>query len=139
MGPPITSARFPPWWFERVWNMNQICVIVAAPYDTVYRWMQLVHATGLFFGEKRGREWLFDAHELYTYRVLAAFMRAGVPVGPAHIRAVVHFAFGPDGAPVIPPGKLIQSAPDAEFSVDACRIYSAVVDATNPEASDDDV
>lgn len=131
-GPPNT-ARFPPWWFDRAFNLNQVATIIATPYDTAYRWMQLVQATGLFFGEKRGREILFDAHELYAFRILTSFYRAGIPVGPTQIRAVVRFAFGTDGTPRIPEGSLIQAAPDSEFVVDAVRIFNAIVDATNPE------
>jgi len=131
-GPPNT-ARFPPWWTDRAFNLNQVATIIMTPYDTVYRWMQLVQATGLFFGEKRGREILFDAHELYAFRILTSFNRAGIPVGPTQIRAVVHFAFGTDGTPRSPEGSLIQAAPESEFVVDAVRIYNAIVDATNPE------
>lgn len=129
-GPP---NALPSWWLDRSWNLNQVATIIATPYDTVYRWMQLVQATGLFFGEKRGREILFDAHELYLLRILTAFYRAGIPVGPTHVRATVHFCFGTDGAPRVPEGRLIQTAPEAEFAVDAVRIFKAVMSATEPE------
>ncbi len=128
-GPP---TAFPTWWFDRRWNLNEVCIIIATPYDTAYRWLQMVRATGLFFAEKRGREILFDAHELYTFRVLASFARAGIPVGPTQIRAAIYFAFGQDGTPRIPEGKLIQAAPESEFSVDAVRIFKAVMAATDP-------
>lgn len=131
-GPPKT-CNFPAWWFDKSFNLNQVATIIATPYDTVYRWMQLVQATGLFFGVKRGREILFDAHELYALRILATFYRAGIPVGPTQIRAVVHFAFGTCGSPRVPEGNLIQAAPESEFVVDAVRIFNAVVTATNPE------
>lgn len=133
LGPPFDTARFVPWWFSRDYNLNEVCIICNVPFHTAYRWLQLIHAVGLFFGEKRGREWLFDRHELYTMRILTAFYRAGIPVGPAQIRAAVLFSFGKDGAPRAPEGKLIQAAPEAEFSVDAVRIFNAIVDATNPE------
>lgn len=132
-GPPNT--RFPPWWFDRAYNLNVVSTIIATEYPTVYRWVQLIQATGLFFGVKRGREILFDAHELYTLRILTSFHRAGIPVGPTQIRAVVHFTFGLDGAPLVPPGNLIQAAAETEFVVDACRIYNAIVVATTPEAA----
>lgn len=131
-GPPDT-ARFPPWWADRAFNLNEVSTIIATEYPTVYRWVQLIQATGLFFGEKRGREILFDAHELYTLRILTSFYRAGIPVGPTQIRAVVHFSFGTDGTPRIPEGNLIQAAPESEFVVDAVRIFNAVVTATDPE------
>lgn len=137
LGPPTDPARFAPWWFDRAFNLNQISIICNTPYDTCFRWLQLIQAMGLFFGEKRGREWLFDAHELYIYRTLTAFFRAGIPVGPAQIRAVVHFAVGTDGVPRIPEGKLIQTAPETEFAVDAVRIFNALIDATKPEPAHD--
>ena len=129
-GPPT----FPHWWFDRRWNLNEICIIIATPYDTAYRWLQMVRATGLFFTEKRGREILFDAHELYVFRILAAFARAGIPVGPTQVRAAVYFAFGTDGTPRVPEGNLIQAAPESEFKVDAHRIYTAIAAALDPEA-----
>ena len=131
-GPPAFSD----WWFDRSFNLNEVSTIIATEYPTVYRWMQLIQATGLFFGEKRGREILFDCHELYALRILTAFYRAGIPVGPAQVRAVVHFAFGQDGTPRIPDGRLIQSAPESEFVVDAVRIFNAVMAATKPEPAD---
>lgn len=133
-GPPET-ASFPSWWFDRAWNLNQVSIIIAVPYDTVYRWMQLIQSTGLFFGERRGREIMFDAHELYAFRVLTSFYRAGIPVGPAQVRAVAHFCFGHDGAPTIPEGCLIQEAPESQFAVDAVRIFRAVVAGTDPEVA----
>lgn len=134
-GPPETT-HFADWWFDRTYNMNTCATIIQVPYDTTYRWFQLANATGLFFGEKRGREILFDCHELYVMRILTAFYRAGIPVGPAQVRAVVHFAFGDDGAPRIPEGNLIQTAPESQFVVDAVRIFTAVKAATDPEADD---
>ena len=131
-GPP---HAFPAWWFDRRWNLNEVATIVATPYDTCYRWTQLVRATGLFFGEKRGREILFDCHELYAFRILTAFFRAGIPVGPAQVRAVVYFCFGEDGTPRIPEGSLIQAAPESQFVVDAVRVYRAVVGGTEPEVT----
>lgn len=131
-GPP-EAARFPEWWFDRTFNLNEVSIILATEYPTAYRWMQLIQSTGLFFGEKRGREILFDRHELYALRILVAFFRAGIPVGPTQIRAVVHFAFGDDGAPRIPEGNLIQAAPESEFVVDAVRIFKAVAAGTDPE------
>ena len=133
LGPPADTASFAPWWFDRTHSFNDVCIICNVPFHTTFRWLQLIHAVGLFFGEKRGREWLFDCHELYAFRVLTAFYRAGIPVGPTQIRAVLFFVFGADGAPRIPEGKLIQAAPEAEFAVDALKIYNAVVGATNPE------
>lgn len=132
-GPP--NPRFPPWWFSRSFNLNAVATIIATEYPTVYRWLQLIQATGFFFGEKRGREILLDCHELYVLRIVASFHRAGIPVGPAQIRAVVHFCFGEDGRPRIPEGRLIQAAPESEFAVDAVRIYHAVVAGTEPEAT----
>lgn len=134
LGPPDNSARFAPHWFDRAYTLNQVCIICNVPYDTCFRWLQLIKATGLFFGEKRGREWLFDCHELYTYRILAAFFRFGMPVTAGQIRAVVHFTFGDDGVPRIPEGKLIQTASDAEFLVNATALYHAIAEATKPEA-----
>jgi hypothetical protein len=136
LGPPDHTVRFAPWWFDRAHSFNDVCIICNVPFHTTFRWLQLIQAIGLFFGEKRGREWLFDCHELYVFRVLTAFYRAGIPVGPTQIRAVILFAFGDDGTPRMPEGKLIQSAPEAEFSVDAVRIFNAIVDATNPEIAD---
>lgn len=132
-GPP--DARFPDWWFNRAYNLNQVSIILAVEYPTVYRWMQLIQSTGLFFGEKRGREILFDCHELYALRILTAFFRAGIPVGPAQVRAAAHFCFGHDGAPVMPEGCLIQEAPESQFAVDAVRIFRAVVAGTDPEVA----
>lgn len=132
-GPP--NPRFPEWWFSRSFNLNAVATIISTEYPTAYRWLQLIQATGLFFGEKRGREILLDCHELYTLRIVASFHRAGIPVGPAQIRAVVHFAFGEDGTPRIPEGCLIQQAPESQFVVDAVRIYSAVVAGTEPEVA----
>lgn len=131
-GPP-NEARFPHWWLSRRFNLNEVATIIATEYPTAYRWMQLIQATGLFFGEKRGREILFDCHELYALRIVASFHRAGIPVGPAQIRAVVHFCYGTDGTPRRPEGRLIQAAPESEFVVDAVRIFHAVMAATNPE------
>lgn len=137
-GPPTaaTASAFAPWWFDRVWTMQEICIITSTRYDTVFRWFQLVRTTGVRFGQKRGRDWNFSAHELYIFRLLAAFNRASIPIGPTQIRAIVAFAFDVNGASKIPEGRLIQAAPNAEFAVDAVRIFNAVIDATNPANED---
>ena len=133
LGPPTLAARFPPWWGDRAFSLPQSAHIMDVAYDTAYRWVQLLQAAGLCFGQKRGRDLMFDAHELYALRILTSFHRAGIPIGPTQIRAVAQFAFDPNGTPRIPEGKLIQAAPESEFSVDAVKIYNAVIEATRPE------
>lgn len=124
---------FVAWWFKRAWTLNEVAVILDASYDTLYRWISMIRAAGIHFGEKSGREWLFDSHELYALRVLAAFMKAGIPVGPTHLRAVVFFVYTKDGRPRAPEGKLVQTGPASEFSIDAPAIFNSVIEATNPK------
>lgn len=124
----------PPGWRERVQNLSmfQVGVVLDVPHSTVFRWLQLIHATGLTFGVKDGREWRFNPHELYTFQIVNAFHKAGIPVGPNQIMAVAAFAYH-HGKPVKPHGRLIQAGPGTEFVVDAVNIYRATMAAINDE------
>lgn len=124
----------PPGWRERVQSLSlfQIGVTLDTPYCTVFRWLQLIHSTGQDFGQKDGREWRFKPHELYVFNVINAFHKAGIPVGPAQIMAVMAFAYQ-GGRPVKPQGRLIQAGPGTEFAVDAEGLHWATHCAINDE------
>lgn len=134
LAPP---GAFPPWWRDRCWTLASISTIVGVPLDTLYGWFRLASAVGFTVGKKPAGQWRFDAHELYFFRMLAALAHMHHPVGVAQIKAVYSHAFGEDGA-MHNPGhdgflQMYSADKTAAVSIDAPKIFGAIVKATEPE------